>query len=121
MTEVTNSREIVEEFCGRVIAAHNSHYKNGICDLIDIGPNASPNGNQIYHLYSTGEITYQKGAWAYMKRSEFSLSYDIIGSRKFPFNFVNETDNGTTYVVLTEEECKSFRKEMQSIVETYKC
>jgi hypothetical protein len=120
MTEVTNFSAIVEEFCSRVIAAHNSHYKNGVCDLIDIGPGASPNGNQIYHLYSTGEITYQKGAWAYLQRSEFTYKYDIIGASRLRFNFVKETDNGTTYAVLTEEECETFRKEMQEIINTYK-
>ena len=120
MTEVTNSNEIVEEFCSRVIAAHNSHYKNGVCDLINIDPNASPNGNQIYHLYSTGKITYQKGAWAYLKRSEFTHKYDIMCASRLRFNFVKETDNGETYAVLTKEECDIFRNEMQVIVNTYK-
>jgi len=32
----------------------------------------SPSENTIYHIYSDGEITYQKGGWAYLNRSEFS-------------------------------------------------
>ena len=50
--------------------------------IIDIGrqchnPNLvkkdeSPNGNTIYHIYNDGEITYQKGGWAYLQRSVFT-------------------------------------------------
>ena len=42
-------------------------------NLID--PNETPNANIIYHVYSDGEITYQKGGWVYQQRSVFTLKY----------------------------------------------
>lgn len=51
----------------------------------------SPNSNQIYHLYSNGKITHQKGAWAYLQRSEFQECSSIMGlqldTTKFPKQF----------------------------------
>lgn len=99
-----------------VIKAHNSHYVNGENKLIDKSENASPNNNQIYHLYSSGEITHQKGAWAYPHRSEFHIENDIIGAREMPFKFVKECADGTTYVILTEKECVYFREQMKKYV-----
>ena len=32
----------------------------------------APNENTIYHLYSSGNLTYQKGGDAYLRRSEFN-------------------------------------------------
>lgn len=49
--------------------------------------NTSPNSNTIYHLYNDGQITGQKGAWAYLNRSEFDIKYDIgykFDVSKFP-------------------------------------
>ena len=83
--------------------------------MIDKSKNASPNGNQIYHLYSNGEITYQKGAWAYLQRSEFNHTYAITGAKQLPFKFVKEAADGTTYVILTKEECLHFAEEMKKI------
>ena len=106
----------IDEFNQRVIDTHNAHYINGKNELIDTSANASPNGNHIYHLYSSGEITHQKGAWAYMKRSEFHSEYYISGARKMPFKFVKEAADGTTYAILTYEECKLFREEMKRYI-----
>ena len=106
---------IFDDFNQRVIDAHNAHYVNGENELIDRSERASPNGNQIYHLYSSGEITHQKGAWAYMQRSEFHCKYDINGARKLPFKFARKAADGTTYVILTEQECHIFREEMEKI------
>lgn len=116
MSQTEISELNIEEFNQRVINAHHSHYIDGKNELIDTSANASPNGNQIYHLYSSGEITHQKGAWAYLQRSEFHCEYDIPCARKMPFKFVKEAADGTTYVVLTEEECKQFREEMKKYI-----
>ena len=109
---------IIEEFCQRVLKAHNAHYINNSNGLIDL--NGSPNGNLIWHLYSDGSITYQKGAWAYKERSEFTDSYSIDGIERFPFRFLLESDKKKTYVILTKEECIQFRKEMEELVKQYK-
>ena len=37
----------------------------------------SPGANTIYHIYNDGEITYQKGGWAYQQRSEFTSKYGL--------------------------------------------
>lgn len=110
----------IEEFNKRVVDAHNSHYKNGQNELIDTNPNASPNANQIYHFYSNGEITCQKGAWAYLQRSEFNREYAILGARNYPFKFIEEGEHGKTYAILTEEECYEFRKKMEDIMSRLK-
>lgn len=108
----------IEEFNKRVIAAHHSHYLDGKNELIDTSANSSPNGNQIYHLYSSGEITHQKGAWAYGQRSEFQCESDILGARRLPFTFVKVKADSTTYAILTCEECKLFREEMKKYIST---
>jgi len=107
--------QIITDFNERIIAAHNAHYEKNPTGLIDTSINASPNGNHIYHLYSNGEITFQKGAWAYLKRSEFNETYGIPRAKYLPFKFIKEAVDGTTYVILTEEECYSFAEEMKKI------
>jgi hypothetical protein len=116
MSEANTCNMDIIDFNQRVIDAHNAHYTNNPDGLIDRSKNASPNGNQIYHLYSSGEITYQKGAWAYLQRSEFHCEYDISGARKLPFKFVKDAADGTTYAILTQEECKQFREEMKKYI-----
>ena len=107
---------LIEEFNQRVIKAHNFHYENNPDGLIDRSKTASPNGNQIYHFYSNGEITFQKGAWAYRQRSEFNLEYSLNNSKNFAFKFVNLAADNITYAILTQNECENFRKEMEEII-----
>lgn len=71
-----------EELIAIINKAHNSNLVN---------PNKSPNDNFIYHLYSDGEITEQKGGWAYLQRSERTIedriySIKYIDHLKFPLN-----------------------------------
>jgi hypothetical protein len=81
--------------------------QNNTCSLIH--PEESPNANIIYHLYNDGEITSQKGGWAYLQRSVFTSAspviYDDAIKRYFTFN----------YVVLPYEECKEFRERMNCL------
>lgn len=103
--------ESIEEFNQSVIDAHNAHYINSPTGLIDSNPNASPNANIIWHLYSDGEVTYQKGAYAYRNRTEFTMYPRIIVSNNL-FNFIKNASNGITYAILTEQECTQFRNKM---------
>ena len=112
------SQSNIDEFCKRVIDAHNAHYINNPNGLIDVSTTSSPNGNQIYHLYSSGEITYQKGAWAYKQRSEFNSECDLNGARKLPFKFLHTAADNTTYVILSQEECRQFRQEMKQLIDS---
>jgi hypothetical protein len=104
---------IVKELNQSIIDAHNKHYECSKTGLIN--PNESPNGNLIYHLYSDGEITYQKGGWAYLERSEFTSHYSIPGCEKFGFKFVNDNSD-KTYVILNENECIEFRNKMAELI-----
>ena len=97
-----------------IIAAHEAHYKVSPTGLII--PTESPNGNLIYHLYENGEITFQKGGWAYLERSEFTSKHLIYYSNMLNLNFPNKSDSGMTYVVLTQEECEKFRKTIEDLV-----
>ena len=123
---ITEEQKVrIADLCQRVVNAHNAHIVNGLCDLIDRSPGACPNGNQIYHLYSDGEITYQKGAWAYEKRGEhtyyhfgepqYKADYLFYG-RNTLFKFSINSCNGLTYSVLSREECVAFRDEMKEIM-----
>ncbi len=115
----------IADLCQRVVNAHNSHIVNGLCELIDRSPGASPNGNQIYHLYSDGEITFQKGAWAYEKRGENTYyhfetpsyrAHTLFYNNNTLFKFSINSCHGLTYSILTREECVAFRDEMKEIM-----
>ena len=101
----------------QINAAHLKHYETSKTGLHD--PQESPNGNTMYHLYSNGKLTFQKGGDAYLKRSEFESQPYIIGYEKLGFEFVKKTrDASITYVILTGEECWEYRKKMVDMVKT---
>lgn len=74
-----------------------------------VKPDEQPNGNTIFHLYSNGKITYQKGGWAYGQRSEFTSEYCIETPNMFGFQFVNPSKYGLSYVIVDEETAIRFR------------
>jgi len=110
----------VREFNETIHVAHNKHFENSEYGLVD--PKESPNGNIIYHLYSDGEITSQKGGWAYLQRSQFAdwSNPTIRGYDKVPFNFPKKANSDYTYAVLTYDECVYYRKNMIDLIEKYK-
>ena len=86
-------------------------------------PTEDSNGNIIYHLYSDGEITYQKGGSVYLQRTEFPSTTSInsninLDINRFPLhrgtgNYIN---NGTTntfgYIIATYTHCIEIRNKM---------
>ena len=75
-----------------------------------IKPSESPNGNLIYHLYNDGEITQQKGGYAYMARTEFTKDYPLknsLDSKCFPIK-----KNNIGYAIMTYENAQKIRKMM---------
>jgi hypothetical protein len=71
-------------------------------------PEESPNGNWIYHIYSDGEVTSQKGGWAYLQRSEFNENYSRCKNKYnnlFPMN-----RNEFTYAIVTRENALQIQK-----------
>ena len=83
-------------------------------DLIEI--DKAPNENIIYHLYSDGTITRQKGSWAYGKRSIFDIKGACIRPNtyfKFPIESARE---GDTYAIMTKDDCEMVRDLMDELL-----
>ena len=97
-----------------IISAHNNHYAISPRGLVN--PDESANGNLIYHLYSNGEISFQKGGSAYLQRSEFTKYGKIDNFKALNLKFPKEAEYGSSYVILTEEECKNFRDQMGELI-----
>lgn len=100
---MSDNKSLIEQLNADIISAHDKHYEVSPTGLVN--PKESPNGNQIYHLYSTGEISFQKGGWAYMQRSEFMTHSNMPNYQKLALKFPKRAADGSTYVILTEEEC----------------
>ena len=82
--------------------------------LVDI--NLAPNENIIYHLYSDGTITRQKGSWAYGKRNIFEIESYCVKPNTF-FTFPNKGENeGDTYSIMTLENCKKVKNLMNELL-----
>lgn len=98
VSEEKNIKKLIQEII------NFSHNKK----LID--ENMAPNANIIYHIYQDGEITSQKGSWAYGRRSEFTLHYPIHG---YTNNFTFPLNRGKFgYAIVTEENASLIRKMM---------
>lgn len=97
---MTDIKGEISQLESDIITCHKKHYESSITGLII--PSESPNGNTIYHLHSNGEITFQKGGWAYLQRSEFTLCYSIKGCEKLGLKLVNNIseNNNLTYCIL---------------------
>jgi len=74
-----------------------------------VDPNESPNGNTIFHIYSNGEITYQKGGWAYLSRSEFSESCVFL--KKNYYDLFPMKDE-RSYAIVTREDAHKIQQLM---------
>lgn len=78
-------------------------------------PDESPNANTIYHIYSDGEITNQKGGFAYLERREFTNQIPIPNgnSLKLIFPYKGYTH---TYAIVTLEDALNIRNMMQEFL-----
>jgi len=100
----------------KIIGVHRNYYdeETGNSKLVD--KNMSPNENIIYHLYSNGEITFQKGGWAYLQRSEFTLHSGFNDHGLLNFEFPKKKEYSFSYVILPKEACIKFREEMNNLI-----
>ena len=81
-----------------------------------IDTDKAPNENIIYHLYSDGTITRQKGSWAYGKRTIFEIKSKCLGQNKY-FKFpIESIIEGDTYSIMTEENCNKIRCLMDELL-----
>ena len=102
-----------------LLLSKNEKYKfvkNLINDIVKklnnpklIDTTMAPNENIIYHLYSDGTITRQKGSWAYGKRSVTDIeSYCVKPNTFFSFPY-NGQNIGDTYAILTLKNCNKVK------------
>ena len=77
-------------------------------------PDASPNADKIFHLYNNGEITFQKGGYAYGERNEFTYESSIYNIKLLDITkFPQITNNQKSfYIIATEKHCCEIRNEM---------
>ena len=78
-----------------------------------VKPLEQPNGNLIYHLYNDGEITQQKGGYAYKQRTEFTMKMpinNILDPNNFPI-----TVNDLGYAIMTYENAVIIRDMMMAL------
>jgi hypothetical protein len=93
MSYLSNDTNILKEI-------ENMHNPN----LVNI--KESPNGNIIYHVYSDGEITSQKGGFAYLKRSEFTEKSSIECKKKYVFPIKKDE---YSYAIVTKNDAYKIR------------
>jgi len=96
----------MNELNSKIVECHNP-------GLID--NKKSPNENIIYHLYSDGTVTYQKGGDVYGQRSMFDLYPRFYYFDSSLLTFPLKANDGTTYAILTEEQCINFRNQMKNL------
>lgn len=77
-----------------------------------VQPDVSPNGNTIYHIYSDGTITYQKGGWAYRDRSEFTSSCAYL-KKKYYDLFPITCDNRISFAIVTSDDALTIQNMMK--------
>lgn len=115
---MTTIQSKISELNKEIVAAHDKYYKD--CSNGLWKPDESPNSNPMFHLYSDGEVIYQKGGWTYGQRSVFSFKEPISGIVKLGFKFPNTHDYiKESYVILKEEECYEFRNKMLNLFNEY--
>ena len=78
-----------------------------------VKPLEQPNGNLIYHLYNDGEITQQKGGYAYKQRTEFTRE-SSIKNKLDPNNFPMKL-NDLGYAIMTYENAYIIRNLMMAL------
>ena len=82
-----------------------------------IHPEESPNSNTIYHIYNDGEITDQKGGWAYQQRTMRPTWYGLCRSfdaTKFPLKSGDQNQYG--YAIVTYADAVMIRTMMEKLI-----
>lgn len=75
----------------------------------------APNGNVIYHIYSDGEITSEKGGGVYGQRSRFTQTHPISQTNHIRlsnydiFKFPLTDDYNNKYAITTRDDAFAIR------------
>ena len=80
----------------------------------------APNDNRIYHIYEDGEITHQKGSYAYLNRTEFVEKYGSVRNIPadiFPITFKKNMWQTHGYAIVTQEDAYAILEKLKSFSE----
>ena len=93
------------------------------CDILNpVDVSKSPNENLIFTIWSDGEITFEKGSWAYGMRTLHTAEFPIkeleyvqlLDSDKFPAKHTSK--RGTFgYATVTEANALLIRNKMKEL------
>jgi hypothetical protein len=98
----------ITEVNTRIVIANNPALVNTV---------EAPINNIVYHLYNNGRVTSQKGGWGYGCLGETTnYKFRIIIAAATRFRFPNIATDGTSYAILTEEQCIQFYKEIKDCI-----
>ena len=106
---------MLDDLNKKINTSHNNHYINNVCSLIKV--DEAPNDNIIYHFYNDGEITNQKGGFAYKLRSEFTYKPRLLSVNNSILKLPITIKNDISYAILTKEECDYYYNKLKNIVE----
>jgi predicted acetyltransferase len=84
-----------------------------------VNPEEAPNANTIYHIYSDGEITYQKGGDAYLCRSEFPFKESLnieLDAERFPKKINQGKYETYGYAIVRQEDALIIRDAMTKLL-----
>ena len=86
-----------------------------------VNPDISPNANPIYKIYMDGEITYQKGGWAYGRRNVHSFHYPLFSPEKLlakhGLSFPEKNHENVGYAITTQEHALELRSLLKELYE----
>ena len=118
-TNTATKQDIIENIYSLINEYHNPEL---------VKPNDAPNSNIITHIYSDGEITEQKGGFAYLQRGERTIR-NPIGDEKYYKNIINKNNfpmisnvkdeydnNNFRYAIVLEKHANEIRNEMLKLV-----
>jgi hypothetical protein len=100
------NRKEIEALVRGVYESHFTHENpHGL-----LHPDESPNTNTIYKAWSDGEITYEKGGFAYGDRSMKQVALPLVYfSDKSVLPTFPIAHGGNTCAILTLDECRNVR------------
>ena len=106
-TDPLSLDEYVKALQGEICSAHSAHCNKE-------GKSSLCNAEMVYHFYSDGETSTQKGNGLYGRRTEHIDGWNF-GIPNIPKIVLPLTRGEHTYAILTSSECTIFRQKMEAL------